>query len=263
MQSRPSFLLLERHYVRGIIAAVRCWLGMRTTLGALLLVITLAAASPVAAEGALDVYGGTVYTRNSDVLLVLNLPSGNADHLFHDVRWTDSETFGLRGTYWLESARWIGVGLDVFRFDADVPRHEVNVTIQGATSPGVLCAIQVRLSAFSFDLRLRYPMFVSSAFPRGRLQPFVSAGPTRFHIEVKNIENGEFTRRTASDNTWGYKVGGGLSWALTRQAAFFLEYRRTHVSTEPVLTGSGSGTSIPLRFDLDTRHYVGGYALHF
>jgi opacity protein-like surface antigen len=193
--------------------------------------------------------------------MVIGSPSGPADHTFHDVKWDPSAEFGMRAGYWFG---WYGVGLDVFRFDADIPTQTVNVTIQGATSPVALQAIDVAVTAVALDLvRLRYRMFTSEARPNGLLQPYLTAGPAFFKTAVTNRGNGELTTRTGTDTTMGYKLGAGLAWQVLPSTALFAEYRYTHFRTEPSLQGAITGANVPVRFDLNTHHAVIGVSVGF
>lgn len=224
----------------------------------------LAAATPAAAEWNLDFYGGAAYTPRSDFTLVVSRPSGSLDHSFHDVEWDTSAAYGLRVGYWLESKPWFGMALDIFQFNADIPAQTVNTTIQNVESgPLPLGAIDFAVSAIAFDLRLRTPLLASAEFPRGRLQPSVTAGPAIFRVEVTNRGNSELTTRPATDTVLGYKLGAGLSFQLTKAAAIFGEYRFTHFHAEPVLDGTITGGKVPMRFDLDTHHLVAGVSWLF
>ena len=233
---------------------------MRCALGLLL----FAAATPASAEWFADVYGGAAYTPRSDITLVVGSPAGPADHVFHDVKWDKSAVFGARLGHWFEVLPWYGVGVDVFRFGADVPMQTVDTTISGTTAPAMLQAIDFSVVAFGLDLvRLRYPLLVGPEYPKGRLQPYAAGGPALFRVKVTNKANGELTTQPASDTSIGYKVGGGLSWSLTRRAAIFGEYRYTHVHSEPVLAGAITGARVPMKFDLDSHHLVAGVSFHF
>jgi opacity protein-like surface antigen len=194
--------------------------------------------------------------------MVIGGPGGPADHTFHDVKWDPSVEYGLRGGYWLG---WYGVGLDVFRFDADIPAQTVNVTIQGTgTSMVTLQAIDVAVTAVALDLvRLRYRAFVSERNPNGLLRPYLTAGPTVFRTAVTNRGNGELTNKTGTDTTVGYKLAAGLAWQMLPSTALFAEYRYTHFHTEPNLQGAITGANVPTRFDLDTHHFVAGLSVAF
>ena len=221
----------------------------------LLAFAALLAATSARAEWQADLYAGAAHTPNSDMTLVVNTPGGNADHEFHNVKWKNSLELGARAGYWLASAPWYGVGLDLAHFDADVPGQTVDTTIQGTTAPTALGAIDISVLMLSFDvIRLRY---------RGTLQPYFSAGPALFRIKATNRGNGELTSKSGTDNALGYKIGAGLSWTLRKDLALFGEFRYTHVKAEPVLEGALTGAGIPLRFDLNTHHLVAGVSLGF
>lgn len=224
----------------------------------------LARASPAAAEWFADLYGGAAYTAPSDVTLVVRPPSGPADHTFHDVKWDSSATVGGRVGYWFETAPWFGIGLDVFYFRSDLPTQTVPTTILGATAPVTLRAIDFSITAIAFDIvRLRLPLQVSPEFPKGRLQPYVAAGPALFRTRAKNTTNTELSTQPATDSSWGVKVGAGLSWELVKNVAIFGEYRFTHVRVEPVLNSALSSLRVPLQTDLNTHHLVGGVSFRF
>jgi len=228
----------------------------------LLGVLSCALAAPAQAEWDLGLYGGVSHTPKSDVTMVIGSPSGPADHTFHDVKWDPSAEFGMRAGYWFG---WYGVGLDVFRFDADIPSQNVNLSIQGlGSTTATLQAIDVAVTAVALDLvRLRYRAFTSERNPNGLLQPYLTAGPAFFRTEVTNRGNGELTTRTGTDTTVGYKLGAGLTWQVLPSTALFAEYRYTHFRTEPDLQGTITGANVPVRFDLNTHHLVAGVSLAF
>jgi opacity protein-like surface antigen len=216
------------------------------------------------AEWFADLYGGSAYTPRSDIVLVVGSATGPADHTFHDVKWDSSAAYGARAGYWLESAPWYGVGLDVFRFRADVPTQTVDTTISGVTAPATLREIDFSVTAVGFDVvRLRYPLFPGAGFPGGRLEPYLTAGPAIFRVTVTNKGNGELTTTPAVDTVGGYKAAGGLSWRLTKDFALFAEARYTHFHAEPKLQGTITGATVPTRFDLDTWHALAGGSFRF
>ena len=57
-----------------------------------------------------------------------------------------------------------------------------------------------------------------------------------------------------------------LSDSCTRtrkHSAIFGEYRYTHVRAETVFDGAITGAHIPMRFDLNTHHFVTGVSFRF
>ena len=223
----------------------------------------LLAAAPARAEWTADLYGGGSHTPRSDFTMVIGSPSGPADHTFRDVKWDPSIEYGARGGYWLESVPWLGFAVDVFRFDANVPTQSVDFTIAGAPDHGTLQAIDFSILAIGLDARARMRLMSSFEYPRGRLQPYVTAGPALFRVKVTNRANSELTTEPATDTALGYKVGAGVSWQIGRNAAIFGEYRYTHFHAEPDLHGNITGARVPLLFDLDTHHLVAGASFSF
>jgi opacity protein-like surface antigen len=225
-----------------------------------LCLVLLGAATPAHAEWFVDLYAGAAYTPRSDLVLVVGSPGGPADHTFHDVKWDKSTLYGGRAGYWLEAAPWYGIGLDVFRYRADVPTQTVETTISGVTAPATLQAIDFSVAAIAFDVvRLRYPLRAGAE----GLEPYVTAGPALFKVRVTNRANGELTTRPASDSVMGYKLAAGVSWQIVKGGAVFGEYRYTHFRAEPVLQGTITGAGVPMRFDLDTHHLAAGVSFSF
>ena len=210
-----------------------------------------------------DLYGGGSYTPRSDVTMVIGSQNGPADHVFHDLRWDPSLEYGVRGGYWFESAPRFGLGLDLFHFDADLPIQDVRLTFPGVDETTRFQAVDFRIVALGLDARFRYPLLASSEYPRGRLQPYLTAGPALFRVTVTNRGNGELTTEPATDTALGYKLGGGLSWQLTKATAIFGEYRYTHFHAEPELHGTITGARVPTQFDLNTHHVIAGVSFAF
>lgn len=235
---------------------------MKTVVAGIAALVSIVAAVPARAELDLGLYVGASHTPKSDVTMVVGSPSGPADHTFHDVKWDPSAEFGMRVGYWLG---WYGVGVDVFRFDADIPSQNVNLTIRGlGTSAVTLQAIDVAVTAVALDLvRLRYRAFADERNPNGLLRPYFTAGPAFFRTAVTNRGNGELSTKTGTDTTMGYKLGAGLAWQVLPSTALFAEYRYTHFRTEPNLQGTITGADVPVRFDLNTHHAVIGVSVGF
>jgi hypothetical protein len=228
--------------------------GMRVAICFLFLALT----APARAEWFADLYAGVAYTPRSDVTVVVARPGGSVDHTFHDVKWDNSTAFGARGGYWLAGAPWYGVALDFFQYRADIPIQTVNATIAGAPATVQLQAIDFTATALALDLvRLRYRLFDE------RLQAYAGAGLAIFEIKLTNRGNGEFTGESGRKSSTGYKVGAGLSWRVATSAAIFGEYRFTHVDSEVPLRGAITGAQVPVRFTLDTHHFVAGVSLSF
>lgn len=247
---------------------------------------------PVSAEWFLDVYGGGGFIDSNDVSIKkklnlfeeVGLPSDlgiatlRLRATLRDVRADDFATGGLRFGYWLESVPYVGFALDAFIFDLGIPRQTVvvdanaslDVEIEDVTfrlDEGI--RLPVRLPSVSFpttaitsspSVMLRWPTLVSTDFPKGRLQPYLTVGPSLLFTD------------TDPEVSLGVKVGTGLAWQLHRRLALFVEYRFTHFSPE-VETGSvtlidQSGVRVKIRdpkieTDLNTHYVIAGISFRF
>jgi opacity protein-like surface antigen len=136
---------------------------------------------------------------------------------------------GLRAGYWIDPLPFVGLGMDLFFFSVPIPAQTASATgtlnseIFGkpisidASGEARVPAVTLPALGFSPDLRLRWPIFTSKAYPQGILQPYVTAGPawaltlTSDHVDVR----------------LGGKIGAGLSVNLIQWVALFAEYRYT------------------------------------
>src|SRR2546422_4672720 len=223
------------------------------------------------AEWYADLYGGATHTPRSDVTLIIRLPGGPADHVFHDVKWDDSATVGGRAGYWFETLPWLGVGLDVFHFGSNLSTQTVLLTIgmgpfpaSGSSASAQLQAIDFSITAIAFDVvRLRWPLLTSAEFPKGQLQPYFTVGPALFVTRAKDTTNFTPFNQSVTDTSVGVKVGTGVAWQFFEHVALFGEYRFTHVSTEPTFFSAGSSIPVPLPANLNSHHLIDGASLRF
>src|SRR5712692_10578812 len=214
------------------------------------------------AEWYADLYGGITHTPSSDVTLIIRLPSGPFDHVFHDVKWDDSASVGGRAGYWFETLPWLGVGLDVFHFGSNLSTQTVLLTISaiGFSGSAQLQAIDFSITAVAFDVvRLRWPLLTSAEFPKGQLQPYFTVGPALFITQAKDTNNFIPSNQSVTDTSLGVKVGTGITWQLLTHVAFFGEYRFTHFSPQPTFfNASPIPIQVPLQTDLNARHLIAG-----
>ncbi len=218
------------------------------------------------AEWYADLYGGATHTPRSDVTLIIRLPSGPFDHVFHDVKWDDSASVGGRAGYWFETVPWLGVGLDVFHFGSNLSTQTVLLTISaiGFSGSAQLQAIDFSITAIAFDVvRLRWPLLTTAEFPKGQLQPYFTVGPALFITRAKDTTNFTPNNQSVTDTSVGVKVGTGVAWQFFEHVALFGEYRFTHVSTEPTFFSAISSIPVPLKTDLNSHHLIGGVSFRF
>ena len=115
-------------------------------------------------------------------------------------------------------------------------------------APVKLTEVDFRVTAVAFDLMLRWPLLVSTKFPNGQLQPYVTAGPAGYISDLQRFQ-------TAASH--GSKVAGGVTWQLTKNLGIFSEYRHTH------LRPSLHSGAITLKTHLGTHHFLAGISFRY
>lgn len=202
----------------------------RLALLALMVVIVVGAGAPAEAEFALDVYAGAAWTRPADVRAGGRDDTGNTiDATIFDVRSNTGVAAGLRAGYWIDPLPFVGLGMDLFFFTVPIPAQTASATgtlsseIFGkpisidASGEARVPAVTLPALGFSPDVRLRWPIFTSKAYPQGILQPYLTAGPA-WALTLNSDQ---------LDVRLGGKIGAGLSVNLVQWVALFAEYRYT------------------------------------
>ena len=203
--------------------------------------------SPASAKWFVDLYGGGAVLEGNDVTVTSNklsvggISPGNPLQGFsvratlEDVEGDDFPFGGVRAGYWFDDTLpYLGVGVDINPFFLHTPAQRVrtdsNASIEveidddrfviegGQNLPAQLPPIGQITAIFSFDAMARYFLHQSTAFPQGRLQPYLTLGPALLLTDEDPEVN------------LGVKVGAGLRWHFTERLALFAEYRFTHFS---------------------------------
>jgi outer membrane protein with beta-barrel domain len=204
----------------------------------------LLTAPPASAQWFADVYLEGAYTQRSDV--TIKSPTG--DTTIPHERFNTSSGYGGRFGYWFESARYLGLSLDVSHFRPD-------------TVPGALKRLDLYETPLSFDLMLRWPLLTTEEIPQGRLQPYLTVGPAVALAEAKDTSNFTPTDQYKTDFPIGVQGGVGLAWQLYSHVAIFVEYRFTHF--RPEFTFRNSPGPSKVQFDLNTHFPAAGLSLRF
>ena len=118
------------------------------------------------AEWFLDVYGGQSSTQDANVAAEVTsyglFRSTSTESHTEKVDFDASFTMGGRLGYWFEKLPWLGVSLDLSYFKAEGEKAEFDVV------------------PLSLLLMLRWPLFKTENFPKGKLQPYAGVGPGFF-----------------------------------------------------------------------------------
>jgi opacity protein-like surface antigen len=178
-----------------------------------LLVLSILTISPMpaSAEWFLDVYGGESTTRDASVTAEITsygvfIATTTKSHT-EKVDLDSSFTMGGRLGYWSEKLPWLGVSLDLSYFKAEGEKAEFDVV------------------PLSLLLMLRWPLFKSENFPKGRLQPYVVVGPGYFFTDSRvNFRPALQDSVSGSSGEIGFDARAGLAWQFHKHWAIFGEY---------------------------------------
>jgi opacity protein-like surface antigen len=215
---------------------------------------------PASAEWVLEGWVGPNFTQSKDV-------SDNLTGIkfkFRDVDFKNSVTFGGRGGYWFESVPYFGLALDVSHFHADTSKQTAIVCSGACVPPVPVAHLDFSVTGISWDAMLRLPLWTSKEFPQGRLQPYLTVGPTLFFARAQGPTLSAMvpTRsHSDTDTAIGVQAGGGLLLQLHPNWAVFAEYRFTHFDSDfsfPVL-----GSKASERRDITTQRALFGISYRF
>jgi opacity protein-like surface antigen len=223
------------------------------------LLLGLSAPAPAAAEWFLDFYGGQSWTRDTDIRIRgIDIAGVDVQARLQDVRTEDSLLLGARFGHWFGFLPVVGLAVDAFHFQPDIPAQTVfatgaftarifdQVITATAAGPVRIPSADVHAVVVSADLMLRLPLFSEPDYPHGRLQPYLTAGPAGLLTDPEDL-----------GVAVGFKVGAGLAWQITGHVAIFGEYRYTHFRPEVESGG------IRYRARLETNHALIGLSLRF
>jgi opacity protein-like surface antigen len=198
------------------------------------------------AQGFVDLYMGAAFTRDADVTVTTPTSSVTEREDFRNFG-----TFGARLGCWFKDAQWFGIAGDFSIFFTDFE--------------GVRYLETVPLSAL---LMFRAQLLQSTAFPNGRLQPYVGMGPGLFITRIEYCCATSGYSIPGSSGLYvdyamdmGLDLRAGLSWGLTKRVALFGEYRFTAVEHEFV--DDVMGVSQTIETELRTHHALFGLSYRY
>jgi opacity protein-like surface antigen len=229
-----------------------------TVLGAAVLSLTSA---PASAEWAVDLFGGGAFTQNQNI----NVKLSGIKFDFKDIAFRNSYSIGGRIGYWLESVPYLGMALDASHFHADIDGQTVVVCSGGPCAPSIPVAhLDFAITGISLDAMLRLPLWTSKEFPQGRLQPYLTVGPTIFIGRAEGpIDSAQIPvhSRSDTDTAIGFQSSAGFAWQFHPHWALFAEYRFTRFDSGfnfPVL-----GSKATEQRDVKTHRALFGISYRF
>jgi opacity protein-like surface antigen len=235
----------------------------------LLLVVVVAvlawltiAPRPASAELFADIHLGTAVTGSDDVTDATGLAETALD-----VDFDTSFSIGGRVGYWFETLPLRGVNLnvggalDISHFSPDIDTQVVTTIEPGGPDVDTLFALDLSVTAISFDLMLRWPLLTSREFPKGQLQPYFAIGPTIFVASAEDTINFGPPGQSESDTSIGVKLGFGAAWLFLKNVAAVAEYRFTHFSPEFEFRDGGLPRTVET--DVDTHSFLVGASYRF
>ncbi len=221
---------------------------------------------PASAEFFADIHLGTAVTGSHDVTASA---LGVAETAL-DVDFDTSFSIGGRAGYWFEAPPLPGVplnfglALDISHFSPDIDTQIVTIVDPGGPDVGVVSALDLSVTAISFDLMLRWPLMVSREFPKGQFQPYFTIGPAIFVANAEDvIDTIDFDPpgQSESDASIGVKLGLGAAWLVLKNVAVFGEYRFTHFS--PEFEFSDNFVPVKVETDVNTHSFLVGASYRF
>ena len=96
-----------------------------------------------------------------------------------------------------------------------------------------MAPLDVSVLGIGFDiLRLRAQLQQSTDFPKGRIQPYFTAGPVLSIVRLEDSVNLFPFGQKDTDTSVGVKVGTGIMYMLPENVGLFAEFRFTYASAD-------------------------------
>ncbi len=198
------------------------------SLGIFVIAAVIGTSVPARAEWAIDLYGGAAWTDSTNLDVSGRDDTGaSIQSTIFDIKTDTGYTVGARVGYWFESLPVLGLSLDTFYFSIPLPAQTLSATATfsgeflgrpitfTATGEAQVPAVDLPAAAFSPQVSLRWPLLVSQEFPKGRLQPYIGAGPAwAFTVDSDRL-----------DVELGAEARAGAALHVVSYLALFAEYR--------------------------------------
>lgn len=159
-----------------------------------------------------DIYGGWAFGENRSATFQQFEPTPISATT--QLQFDASPTVGIRGGYWSNNLQALGLAADISYFGRKAGEDKLQVI------------------PFSVLLMLRWPLFESDEFPRGKLQPYVGFGPALFFSHASIDAPSPIADLKKNGNDFGFDLRVGLAWQIHKAFAMFSEYRFTDVTSD-------------------------------
>ena len=186
------------------------------------------------AEFHAEIYGGEGLTGSHNAQV--NLPDAGITGTHYALKFDSASTVGGRASYWFNRFQYFGLGLDISHFFGPDQKNQVALTqlcVTGfgcSTSPEEIKKFSNSVTVIGFDAMLRYPLFVSDQFNKGKLQPYIYVGPAIFVTKINDTGNFTPQGQSSKYTSLGVKAGTGLMLFFTQGLGAFIEYRDMNFS---------------------------------
>jgi opacity protein-like surface antigen len=229
-------------------------------------------------------YIGAAITEEKDLRTELEINgtpfvNGRASDLAFGSSVESSIVFGAKAGYFFERDLLggnVGIELDVYHFEPDLDAQTVHFTGMLAGVAGNfetrLQAADIEITAVTLNLLYRFRLLPGPQYPRGRLQPYVGAGGGAFIARLATQTSPFDSNKDISDTDVrpGVQALGGLRFFLTRNIAFFAEYKFVHAESFSFsFKESGTIFGFPAtetardRADISSHLFYGGIGFHW
>lgn len=215
--------------------------------------------SAISAQAESYIAGQVGYTLASDAQHVrtvdsatFGIPNGTE---VSNVNLNNSLMYGMKFGHYFASTPWLGVELEGFMTNPQVPQQQLTLNVPGAG------AISVNQPGASNRLIVMSPNLVVR-YQAGGFEPYVGVGPGVFFLNQQRDPAGPGVPEYSQSSTRvGLNTQVGLRYRLTEQVSVFGEWKYNYVQFN--LSGQEAGPYYGFQSTVQLHHFVFGVGYHF